>query len=138
LHVGDLAAAAIGDAGCASPQRCLSSHANRPERGRGSDVALPDCSVVELDRHAVRRIDGAHVPVIGPDLGERRKRIGPGTGRLTGFVDEIEIPSVLRDKGEAADRSHPTPLDAPIRAGQIDRLCRCRGCREHGRGRDGA
>src|SRR5882757_7118447 len=97
-------------ASCASPdERCLSSHANHPERGR-SHIALPDGSVIELDRHAVGRIDGAHVPVIGPDLGRRRSRIGPGTGRLTGFVDEIYIRSVLRNQGGAAERSRLTPF----------------------------
>jgi hypothetical protein len=74
---------------CASPECCLSSNANHPPWRRWSHIALPDCSVIELNGHTVRRIDSGHIPVIGPDLAHRRKRIGPGSGRLTGFVEEV-------------------------------------------------
>ena len=97
-------------------------------RRRWAQIARPDSSVVELDGHAIRRIDGALVPGVDPDPRRRRKPVRPCAGGLTGFVEKIEVGSVLGDESGTADETRLTCFDASIGAGQIDRLCRCFGC----------
>src|ERR1700675_346146 len=72
-------------------------------RRRWSQIAHPDRSVVELDGHAIRRIDGALVPGVDPDPRRRRKQVRPCAGGLTGFVEKIEVGSVLGDESGTAD-----------------------------------
>src|SRR5215510_489917 len=67
----------------------------RQRRFRG---ALPDRSIVELNGHAVRGIDRAE---IGPGNPEAAGVIHPASGRLADLVDQVELPTVLGDEGEA-------------------------------------
>src|SRR5262249_27873050 len=67
----------------------------RQRRFRG---ALPDRSVVELNGHTVRGIDRAE---IGPGNPEAAGVIHPASGRLADLVDQVELPTVLGDEGEA-------------------------------------
>jgi len=117
-----------------TPKR--SRETNRLRRRR-SQIALPDRSVIELNDHAVRRIDGALAPGIDPDPGRRREPVGPCAGGLAGFVEQIQIGSVLGDEGGIARQTLPAGFDAFIGAGQIDRLRRCVGCGQHGQDGNG-
>jgi len=87
---------------------------NAPMYGwrRWTQIARPDRSVVELDDHAIRRIDGALVPGVDPDPRRRRKQVRPCPGGLTGFVEKIEVGSVLGDECGTAGRARPTSFDA--------------------------
>jgi hypothetical protein len=93
-------------------------------RWRRSDVALPDRPIVELNQHTVRGIDGALVPALDPYPGGRREPVGLRAGRLTGFIQEIEIRSILGDEGRTAHQTLPAHLDALVGTGQIDGLRR--------------
>src|SRR6266446_6907978 len=95
-------------------------------RRRRFQGALPDRSVVELNGHAVRGIDRAE---IGPGNPQATRVIHPPSGWLADLVDEVELPTVLGDKGEARPSRYAT-RDAPIWARQIHALGRCVGC-EH-------
>src|SRR5437870_3677809 len=100
-------------------------------RRRRFQGALPDRSVVELNGHAVRGIDRAE---IGPGNPQATRVIHPPSGWLADLVDQVELPTVLGDKGEARPSPYAT-RDAPIWAGQIHALGRCVGCdhsRRHG------
>src|SRR5262245_8061950 len=79
----------------------------RRRRFRG---ALPDRSVVELNGHAVRGIDRAK---IGPGDPEAAGVIHPASGWLADLVDQIELPTVLGDEGEARP-TRQAARDAPI------------------------
>src|SRR5215471_5002066 len=59
------------------PSRRRTAHNNRR-----ADVTLPDSPVVELDTHAVRRIDGTHVTSIDPNPAGGRVEVGPGPERV--------------------------------------------------------
>ena len=64
-----------------------------------------DRSVIELDGHTIRRIDGALVPGVDPDPRRRRKPVRPCACGLTDFVEKIEVRSVLGRKKRNAVRS---------------------------------
>src|SRR5262249_35426798 len=93
----------------------------RRRRFRG---ALPDRSVVELNGHAVRGIDRAK---IGPGNPEAAGVIHPASGWLAHLVDQVELPTILGDEGEARP-TRQAARDAPIWACQIDALGRRVGC----------
>src|SRR5262245_25290585 len=93
----------------------------RRRRFRG---ALPDRPVVELNNHAIRGIDRAE---IGSGNPEATGVIHPTSGRLADLVDQVELPTVLGDEGEARLTRYAT-CDAPIWAGQIHALGRRVGC----------
>src|SRR5262249_38142537 len=98
--------------------------------------ALPDRPVIELNGHAVRGIDRAE---IGPGNPKAAGIIHPPSGWLAAFVDQVELPTVLGDEGEARPRRY-APRDAPIWAGQIHalrrRVGRDRSCRHGNRTQD--
>src|SRR5262249_6839410 len=79
----------------------------RRRRFRG---ALPDRSVVELNGHAVRGIDRAK---IGPGNPEAAGVIHPASGWLADLVDQVELPTILGDEGEAGP-TRQAARDAPI------------------------
>src|SRR5499427_947343 len=93
-------------------------------RWRRFQGALPDRSVIELNGHAVRRIDRAE---IGPGNPQATRVIHPASGWLADLVDQVELPTVLGDEGEARLSRYAT-RDAPIWAGQIHALGRRVGC----------
>src|SRR5262244_4127989 len=70
----------------------------RRRRRRRFRGALPDRSVVELNGHAVRGIDRAK---IGPGNPEAAGVIHPASGWLADLVDQVELPTILGDEGEA-------------------------------------
>src|SRR5580700_6725012 len=72
------------------------AHVPAPVRRRRHE-ALPDRTAIELDGQAVRRIDRAFIPVVGPDV---TGPIDPRPGRVAGLVDQVEIRAVLCDLGE--------------------------------------
>src|SRR5262249_51516668 len=84
----------------------------------------PDRSVVELNGHAVRGIDRAK---IGPGNPEAAGVIHPASGWLADLVDQVELPTILGDEGEARP-TRQAARDAPIWACQIDALGRRFGC----------
>src|SRR5262249_18440718 len=90
------------------------SHHRRPAIAhayRRAHIALPDGAVVELEGHAVGRIDRADVPVVGPDPAVRREGVGPGARGLAEFVDQTDVRSVLRDDGRCGG-GRPAFFDA--------------------------
>jgi hypothetical protein len=91
---------------------------------RRADVALPDAAIIELNAHAIGRIDSALVARIDPDSAEGRGPVGPGTVGLARFRREVHGVPVLRDEGGSADHAVPAHLDAPVGAGQVDRFGR--------------
>src|SRR6202035_490729 len=101
-------------------------------RRRGwSEIALPDRAAVEMNGHAVGRIDRALGPGVDPDPACRREPVGPGAHGLAGLVEQIEVGSVLGDEGGRARRAGPAGFDAAVGAGEIDRLRRCFAGGEH-------
>src|SRR6478752_6537373 len=56
---------------------------------RRADVALPDAAIIELDAHAIGRIDSALVARIDPDTAVGRAPVGPGPIGLTRFRREV-------------------------------------------------
>src|SRR5215510_2425415 len=93
-------------------------------RWRRFQGALPDRSVIELNGHAVRGIDRAE---IGPGNPQATRVIHPASGWLADLVDQVELPTVLGDEGEARLSRYAT-RDAPIWARQIHALGRRVGC----------
>src|SRR5262249_57040932 len=67
-------------------------------RWRRFQGALPDRSVIELNGHAVRGIDRAE---IGPGNPQATRVIHPASGWLADLVDQVELPTVPGDEGEA-------------------------------------
>lgn len=51
---------------------------------------MPDRPVIELNEHAIGRIDGAIAIVLDPYPGRRREPVRPGAGCLACFVQEIQ------------------------------------------------
>src|SRR5262249_36156377 len=98
--------------------------------------ALPDRPVIELNGHAVRGIDRAE---IGPGNPKAAGIVHPASGWLPASLDQLALPTVLRDEGEARP-SRYAPRDAPIWAGQIHalrrRVGRDRSCRHGNRTQD--
>jgi hypothetical protein len=92
--------------------------------GRRADVALPDAAVIELNAHAIGRIDSAFAARIDPDSAVRRVPVGPRPVRLTRFRREVHGRPVLRNEGGSAKHAVPAHLDAPVGAGQVDRFGR--------------
>src|SRR5262245_65819832 len=74
-------------------------------RRRRFQGALPDRSVVELNGHAVRGIDRAE---IGPGNPQAAGVVHPASGWLADLVDQVELPTVLGDKGEARPTRYAT------------------------------
>ena len=68
------------------PSRAVSHHVRR--------YTLPHTPTIELNRHAVRSINCALVPILHPNMAWI---IDPRARRLTNFVDEIELKTVLGD-----------------------------------------
>jgi hypothetical protein len=62
-------------------------------------ASLPDCPIVELNDHAIRRINRTLVEGINPDSACRRKPVRPCLCRHACFGQEIECRSVLCDMG---------------------------------------
>jgi len=83
---------------------------------RLAEVALPDGSAIELNRHPIRGKKGAFMPILGPDVA---RPIDPGARRLAGFVQQIEVPAVLRNEGRLAHEPVPAQRHASIGAGKI-------------------
>ena len=71
------------------PPRAVSYHARRR-----LDDALPHAPTIKLNRHSVRSINCALVPILHPNMAWI---IDPPARRLTNFVDEIELKTVLGD-----------------------------------------
>src|SRR6202022_4122822 len=82
------------------------------QRRRRSQITLPDRTVIELNDHTVRRIDGALVPSIDPNPCCRREPIGPCAGRFAGLAQEIQIGPVLGDIGWITHKTAATGLNA--------------------------
>src|SRR6516225_1579996 len=93
-------------------------------RWRRFQGALPDRSVIELNAHAVRGIDRAE---IGPGNPQATRVIHPASGWLADLVEQVELPTVLGDEGEARLSRYAT-RGAPIWARQIHALGRRVGC----------
>src|SRR6516164_1005681 len=68
-------------------------------RHHEDDVFRPHSSVIELDRHSVCGIHRAFIPALHPDVA---RPVDPRPRRLADFIDEIEVPSVLGDKGRTS------------------------------------
>jgi hypothetical protein len=97
-----------------------------PDTGprRRPEVSLPDPAVVELNPYSIRRIDSALVARVDPDPAVRRSHIGPGAVGLSGLGHQIQLITVLGDKGWSAQITVTAILDAPVSASQVDRLRR--------------
>ena len=54
-------------------------------------VALPDGAVIELDKHAVLRIDGALLKILDPNV---YRPIDPSARWHAGFIQEIHVPAI--------------------------------------------
>src|SRR5262245_35203217 len=129
----------VKDRRCSGRRRAQFRAARRPTTGRRWRVSaatprrcrrlfrrpLPDRPVVELDGHAVGRIDRAHVRPGNPDPA---RIVEPCARCQTGIVDHVELPAVLRDVGELARPGRIATPDAAIWTGQIDPLRRSVGC----------
>ena len=57
---------------------------------------MPNSAVVKLYREAIWGIHGPFIPILRPNV---TRIIYPRSRRFTNFIDEIEIPIVLSDKG---------------------------------------
>jgi hypothetical protein len=81
---------------------------------------LPHGAVIELYRHAVGGVDGTDVPILRPDVA---RIVDPSPRRLTDFVDEIQVPAVLRhkDRARAAAPLHALELTGKIYALRLRR-----------------
>ena len=72
---------------------------------RLAEIALPDASAIELNRHPVRGEQRAFVPIVGPNVAAP---IDPGERGLAGFVQQVQIPSVLGDQSSVDETlRHP-------------------------------
>src|SRR5262245_33770899 len=90
--------------------RCLPAPTRRGRRRRFRR-ARPDRPVIELNGHAIRGIDRAE---IGPGNPKATGIVHPAPGWLADFVDQVELPTVLSDEGEARP-SRYAPRDAPVK-----------------------
>src|ERR1700693_2250856 len=78
----------------------------------------PDRSTVELDCHAVGRIDRALICLNDP---KASGIIDPGPGRQARVIEQVDLPSVLRDECKTAGAAE-AKRDALISAVQVDSL----------------
>jgi hypothetical protein len=84
-------------------------------RRRQFGSALPDCPTIKLYREAVRRIDCSLVTYWEPDM---TGMVNPGSRRHS--RQNVEVPTILRDEGDAArwtkTQGHTLPCTAQIHA----------------------
>ena len=59
------------------------------------NISSPHGPVIKLNSHPVGRIDCAFVPISSPDV---TWPVYPSPAGLAQFVDEVEVPSILRDE----------------------------------------
>jgi len=79
---------------------------DRRRKHRHFDDALPHRTVVELNGHAIGRIERALVPSRHPDV---TRIVDPGTRRNAGFVYKVQFPIGLRQIGERRRRGEAQP-----------------------------
>jgi hypothetical protein len=77
--------------------------------------------MIELDRHAVDRINRAFMPIVDPDV---TGPIDPRSGWHACFINKSQVPAVLRYESWLVDQSLDASLDTSILAGEIQHLCR--------------
>lgn len=90
-------------------------------------AAVPDGPIVELNDHAIRRIDRTFIKGINPDPACWCKPVRPCPCSNACFGQKIERRSVLRDLGGS---NSPASLNAGIDSREVGRLSRCTGSRE--------
>lgn len=78
---------------------------------------MPHGAFIKLNRQPVRGINGAFIPILRPEV---TPIIDPCPRWLADFIDEVEVPTVLRDEGKAGPAAI---LNALVRAGKRCDLC---------------
>jgi hypothetical protein len=59
------------------------------------NISSPHGSVIKLNGHSVGRVDCAFVIILSPDVAWA---VYPGPAGLAHFIDEVEVPSILRNE----------------------------------------